>query len=323
MATIGVSIRPCTSLHHNRSPTAIPIHRQGHPRPGRRRSFCHPRKKEKSISLLRHRSPSDTLSIYRPQTNIASRLQTANIHLQWRHLPVRKIRIGRLRECRHGSQRMASAKNGRRRVGILNVHGALFLDIGRSGGQRNIGFVPQTLVPQVSREYVANGVLWDQAKERDDRRKLRKLVKDILTTGGASTPASTTTNLPPHPSRRESSQYLASAGTDISNVENSPDLARPNGGAFAGATPGNSAGGAGDESPRSVPSRPLSTQHPHPRAHTYDSSMNEHSRDMFSKEMLASVRDIPRKASPSAISETGLSNGRTFPGFSAAESGDR
>lgn len=94
----------------------------------------------------------------------------------------------------------------------LNVYGTLFLDIGRTGGQRNIAFMPQTLLPQVARECIASGAIWDQAKEREEGRRLRRLVRGIVNSAGAATPAipTLTTILPP----AHESTELASAGTE-------------------------------------------------------------------------------------------------------------
>ena len=181
----------------------------------------------------------------------------------------------------------------------LNVHGALFLDIGRIGGQRNIGFILQTALPQVARERTASGEIWDQAKEREEGRRLRRLVRDVINTGGASTPGSATTNLPLRANRRESSQFTQSAATD-GNVENSPDFARANN---FGSTP-STAGGTGDDSPgRSMPTiaqRRFSNQNP--RAQTLDSGMDS-SRSAMTRDVLGSINDIPKRHSPSASTE--------------------
>ena len=203
----------------------------------------------------------------------------------------------------------------------LNVHGALFLDIGRSGGQRNIGFMPQTVLPQVAREYTSNGGIWDQGKEREEGRRLRRLVRDVINTGGASTPASTTTNLPNLPlrnNRRESNQFTQSAGTE-GNAENSPDPARPGIHSFSSNPTPSTAGGTGDDSPgKSMPTiaqRRFSGQH---RAHTVDSGMTltDTSRSQTTKDVLGTINDIPKHHSPSASSETG--GGPTLRTFSAS-----
>lgn len=198
----------------------------------------------------------------------------------------------------------------------LNVHGAQFLDIGKVGGQRNVGFMMQTVLPQVARECTASGGIWDQAKEREEAKRLRRLVRDVISTGGASTPASSTIgNLPLRANRRESSQFGVSAGAD-GTLENSPDLARSNN-ALAGSTP-STAGGTGDDSPGlhmpTIAQRRYSNTHP--RAHTYDSSMNDSIRSAMTKELLGSVNDIPKRHSPNASGEVG--GGQGIRGFSSS-----
>ena len=190
----------------------------------------------------------------------------------------------------------------------LNVHGALFLDLGRTGGQRNIGFMSQTALPQVQRERQANGGLPDNVKDREESKRLRRLVKDVIQTGGAaSTPASSTTNLPNLPlraNRRESTQYLASAGTD-GGVENSPDLPRGN---VFGSTP-STATGTGEDSPgRAMPTIAERRFSRSQTADTLNSAITESGRSTMTQSALASINDIPKRHSPSASIETGNLN---------------
>ena len=185
----------------------------------------------------------------------------------------------------------------------LNVHGSLFLDIGRSGGQRNIGFMPQTVLPQVARECTNNGGLWDQAKEREEGRRLRRLVRDVVSTGGASTPQTTLPKLPLSNNPKRESGVIGSAGTD-GGVENSPDIARPGAQSFNSSGTPTTAGTTGDESPAdwktSMAQRRLSNQQ---RAATYDSGMANSTRSTFTSDMLGSINDIQRRHSPSASSD--------------------
>ncbi|KAK1045570.1 mitogen-activated protein kinase kinase kinase, partial [Friedmanniomyces endolithicus] len=114
----------------------------------------------------------------------------------------------------------------------LNVYGNRFLDIGRAaaGGQHNSGFMPRRVLPQVARECTAGARMWNEPKEREESRRIRRLVRSVLKTGGAGTPAtassSSTASLQLH-NRRQSSQLLylqtTSAGTD-GCFENSPHL---------------------------------------------------------------------------------------------------
>ncbi|KAF2481521.1 hypothetical protein BDY17DRAFT_312223 [Neohortaea acidophila] len=202
----------------------------------------------------------------------------------------------------------------------LNVHGAQFLDIGRSGGQRNIGFMPQTAIPQVSREYTVNGGVYDQNREREEGRRLRRLVRDVISTGGGSAPASSTAVPTTRTDRRRESTLFSGSGGTEGNLENSPDLQnRGHGGQF-GSTP-STAGGTGEESPGQsmppLPPRPANTSHP--RAHTYDSAVSESMRNdvasirsHLGKDAWSSVGDIPKRHSPSASGEIGTAATRTM-----------
>ncbi|KAK5132964.1 hypothetical protein LTR08_008327 [Meristemomyces frigidus] len=200
----------------------------------------------------------------------------------------------------------------------LNVHGALFLDIGRSGGQRNnIGFMPQTVLPQVARECMTNGVVGDQAKWKEESRRIRKLVRDVIKTGGASTPVtaatSSTASLPLRDGgRRQSSQFVQSATTDGGN-DNSP---RNEYGA-SNPTP-TTAGGTGDDSPgRTIPppstiaQRRFSGQ----RAVTLDvssRSLDENGRSAFSSAALGAIGDPRGRHSPNASGEFAPGGGNKY-----------
>ncbi|KAF2723416.1 hypothetical protein K431DRAFT_219938 [Polychaeton citri CBS 116435] len=197
----------------------------------------------------------------------------------------------------------------------LNVFGSAFLNIGKSGGRGNIGYMSQTLLPQVSRECTANGIVWDQNKEREEGKRLRRLLKDVMSNGGATTTPGTaanssTTSLPLRANRRESDQFLqsaASAGSE-GGVENSPNLSRPELTNFSSAP----TTATGDESPAKSGSggqRQVSAQ----RAATLD-SFNDQARSTFSSSVLGSLADIPRRHSPSASGD--LSSGQK--GFGAS-----
>ncbi|WPG97524.1 Hypothetical protein R9X50_00030100 [Acrodontium crateriforme] len=186
----------------------------------------------------------------------------------------------------------------------LNVQGALFLDIGRSGGQRNLAFMPQTVLPQIARECTNSGILWDQGKEREESRRIRRLVRDVVKNGGTSATSATSTSTLPRV-RRQSSQFLGSAGTD-GGVESSPSIPRAElNNPFGSNTP-STAGGTGEDSPgRTMPTiaqRRFSGQ----RAVTLDvvsSAMIDNGRSVFSTGALSSIGDMPKRHSPSASGE--------------------
>ncbi|KAF2764076.1 hypothetical protein EJ03DRAFT_378920 [Teratosphaeria nubilosa] len=188
----------------------------------------------------------------------------------------------------------------------LNVHGSTFLDIGRSGGQRNIGFMPQTVLPQIARECTANGIVWDQAKERDESRRVRRLVREVIRNGGAadtpSTAATSSTTSLPLAARRQSSQYPVSAGTE-GGAESSPNLNRGETHVW-GSTPTTAHSADGESPGRNLPSSATIAQRRYSghRAQTVDvvSRSLDHgqSRSEASRSALASLGEIPRRQSP-------------------------
>ena len=117
----------------------------------------------------------------------------------------------------------------------LNIQGADFLELGRgTGGRGNFGMMHQKIYPRLARECSTSGTGWDQARERDEGKRMRRLIRKIADQidGPKSSQA-----------RRGSTQVLPSASTDT-GLESSPNLARPDG--FIN-TP--STAGGGDESP--------------------------------------------------------------------------
>ena len=98
----------------------------------------------------------------------------------------------------------------------LEIYGADFLELGRGVNGRANAKMHQVVYPQLARVCSKSKIGWDQAKEREEGKRLRKLIRK----GGDSDPGSAG---PGH--RRRESTMLASASTD-GNVENSPDLGR-------------------------------------------------------------------------------------------------
>ena len=186
----------------------------------------------------------------------------------------------------------------------LDVHGPHFLDLGRSGGQRDIGFLAQKLLPQVTRECEYAGLTPNPLRERDEGRRLRKLVKEVIHGGGAATtPATAGTNgsntsLPLHNTnnvRRGSRGPRNSAGPE-GDVESSPIASRQDV-SLLGTTPTT----AGDDSPGRAMPPPLGPRHHGQRSVTLDSFTQASGRSDYTKQVLASVGgDIVRRHSPGA-----------------------
>ena len=214
----------------------------------------------------------------------------------------------------------------------LDLHGKEFLDLGRgNGGRGNFGMMHQIVYPRLARECGKSGSGWDQSKEREEGKRMRRLVRKIAEGADGGSKAS-------H-ARRESAQLLPSASTD-GGVENSPNLNRQEG--FV-QTP-NTAGG-GEESPSkqfkpTVPglnprmtSKTRSSTAPVP-AYAYanpnstDSGIAEMAstpRTGFSRGILNNINDAALKRhSPSASSETGAgtTSGPVFLGDAARSAYD-
>ncbi|KAL2349658.1 mitogen activated protein kinase, partial [Cryomyces antarcticus] len=126
----------------------------------------------------------------------------------------------------------------------LNLQGSQFLEIGRvlPGGKPNVVMMYSVIYPQLAKECSVSGSGWDQAREREEGKRLRRLVRNIVE-GGGSSGASSATSLQARPKDRGSSQFQSSAGAE-GNVETSPSLSRQD-----VLLPTPTTAGAGEDSP--------------------------------------------------------------------------
>lgn len=201
----------------------------------------------------------------------------------------------------------------------LDIQGADFLDLGRgNNGRGNFGMMHQLVYPKLASVCGTSASGWDQDRERNEGRRMRRLVRKIAE-GTDST----------RHMRRESTGLIPSASTD-GGVENSPNLARQDGFSL---TP-NTAGGENSPGPQFRP--PMPSMHPrtasktrsstapipmyaHSGASTSDTGLVEigqtgSSRNGYTRNILNTINDAALKRhSPSASSETGAS-GYTFLG---------
>lgn len=130
---------------------------------------------------------------------------------------------------------------------ILDIHGAEFLELGRGhGGRGNFGMMHNHIYPRLARECSKSGTGWDQIRERDEGKRMRRLIRKIA--DGDEAPRALN-------NRRESSQFLPSASTE-SGLETSPNLGRLQDGFTSTPT----TAGAGEESP----GRPMAFRAPAP-----------------------------------------------------------
>ena len=210
----------------------------------------------------------------------------------------------------------------------LDMHGTDFLDLGRgNGGRGNFGMMHQIVYPRLARECTKSGTGWDQGREREEGKRMRRLVRRIAegADGGSK----------PFHGRRESIQILPSASTD-GGVENSPNL----GDGFA-ATP--KTAGGGEDSPGMqfrppgnalnprMASKTRSSTAPVP-AYAYgnptssdpglvEMAQTPQTRTGFTRGILNNINDAASKRhSPSASGEISTTSGPIFLG-DAARSG--
>lgn len=63
----------------------------------------------------------------------------------------------------------------------LNLHGAAFLELGsRHAGRGNLGIMHKQVYPRLAIECMLAKTVWDQAKEREEGKRMRRLVRSIV-----------------------------------------------------------------------------------------------------------------------------------------------
>ncbi|XXH01503.1 Superkiller protein 3 [Hypoxylon texense] len=94
----------------------------------------------------------------------------------------------------------------------LNIHGAQFLELGsQKGGRGNFGMMHQLVYPRLAHECVANNMTWDQPREREEGKRMRRLIRSIVT----GKPIDSNKSLPAHASKESlNGAHAQSAGTD-------------------------------------------------------------------------------------------------------------
>lgn len=99
---------------------------------------------------------------------------------------------------------------------VLKLDGAGFLDLGRGrNGRGSLGTMHHQVYPQLARVCSSNSKVWDQAREREEGKRLRRLVGRIVE-GDAPTSAG-------GGHRRRESGIIPSASTE-GTLENSPHM---------------------------------------------------------------------------------------------------
>ena len=101
----------------------------------------------------------------------------------------------------------------------LNLHGSDFLQLGKhSGGRGNLELLYQTVYPQLEKICRSSPAGWDMAREREEGKRMRRLIRNIADSDKAFSAGSG--------HRRGDSGLTPSASTD-GGVETSPGFGRP------------------------------------------------------------------------------------------------
>lgn len=187
----------------------------------------------------------------------------------------------------------------------LGLEGSRFLDIGRGHGSKgNVAMMHQVIFPQLAKQTTASGTGWDQNRERDEGRKLRRLVRHIVETGSSGPVRA--------PQRNDTGVTVPSAGTD-GGVEHSPFMPPTLG---FGSTP--TTAGDGEESPgrhmllhspsASGPPRRISMQQRNFTVPTIGPPPDySDGRSAFSKEVLRDLEPNTKRHSPNVSGDFGSS----------------
>ncbi|KAM7204634.1 hypothetical protein V8F33_001598 [Rhypophila sp. PSN 637] len=100
----------------------------------------------------------------------------------------------------------------------LNLHGAQFLELGSGhGGRGNFGMMHQQVYPMLAAQCSKSKTGWDQAKEREEGKRMRRLIRSIVT-GRPADPSKLSVG---HSRKESTSAPPQSAGPDSNTA--SPD----------------------------------------------------------------------------------------------------
>ena len=107
---------------------------------------------------------------------------------------------------------------------VLGLQGADFMELGSgANGRGNLSRMHQVVYPQLLKVCSQSKTGWDQSREREEGKRMRKLIRRLA--NNRNLDSATTTNGVGH-QRRESGHVLPSASAD-GNVEDSPNVSRP------------------------------------------------------------------------------------------------
>ena len=103
---------------------------------------------------------------------------------------------------------------------ILSLQGAQFLELGHGhGGRGNFGMMHQQVYPVLASQCTRSGTGWDQPKEREEGKRMRRLIRSIVT----GRPVDPTKISVGHSRKESAGTSLNSAGPDSAD---SPNVSR-------------------------------------------------------------------------------------------------
>lgn len=98
---------------------------------------------------------------------------------------------------------------------VLDLHGSRFLELGSShGGRGNFGMMHQQVYPRLAQECMASGNKWDQTREREEGKRMRRLIRSIVKGDGSGAAAASASAHSRKESTSNTSLIPTSAGPD-------------------------------------------------------------------------------------------------------------
>ncbi|KAI1860322.1 uncharacterized protein JN550_011588 [Neoarthrinium moseri] len=101
----------------------------------------------------------------------------------------------------------------------LNLHGSQFLELGSGhGGRGNFGLMHQQVYPRLAQECTKSGTGWDQSREREEGKRMRRLIRAVVYNGGAAVTSSR-----PSDGHSRKDSFTASNGQSAGTDADSPN----------------------------------------------------------------------------------------------------
>ena len=201
---------------------------------------------------------------------------------------------------------------------ILGVQGSDFLELGRGhGGRGNFGMMHQLIYPRLAKECTKSGTGWDQAREREEGKRMRRLIRRIADGDGSD--ASKT-----GPQRWAGDPGLESSPNDLQPPDfavNTPSTAGGDdspGKQMPAKVAGPSFGARRFSNQRSTTLPMLSnTGTPTSESQPSDVIQTPHSRTGFARSILNGINDVSssKRHSPSTSGDAASMSSVNGPGF--------